>query len=81
MTTRLARVKPDSYVDSVRLMAATRTMGQRGGVEWAAAVMATPANVEILVGRGFDDEALSRARANDLVLAVIADDDEAAEAG
>jgi FdrA protein len=62
-------------------MTATRVMGQRPGVEWAAAVMGTPANVEILSGRGFDDEALSRATANDLVFAVIAaDEDEALRA-
>jgi len=43
--------------------------------------MGTPANVEILSGRGFDDEALARATANDLVFAVIAaDDDEALRA-
>jgi len=43
--------------------------------------MGTPANVEILSGRGFDDEALARATANDLVFAVIAaDEDEALHA-
>jgi FdrA protein len=75
VTVRLVRVRLDSYVDSVRLMSATRTMGRGGGVEWAAAVMGTPANVEILSGRGFDDEALAKATANDLVFAVIADDE------
>lgn len=81
MTSRLARVRSDSYVDSVRLMTATRAMGRRREVEWAAAVMGTPANVEILSGRGFDDEVLARATANDLVFAVIAaDDDEALRA-
>jgi len=80
VTARLARVRADSYVDSVRLMSATRTMGQRDGVEWAAAVMGTPANVEILSGRGFGEEALRKATANDLVFAVIADDDDEATA-
>ena len=80
MTARLARVRADSYVDSVRLMSATRTMGQREGVEWAAAVMGTPANVEILSGRGFDDETLAKATANDLVFAVIAADEAEARA-
>ena len=80
VTVRLVRVRLDSYVDSVRLMSATRTMGRGGGVEWAAAVMGTPANVEILSGRGFDDEALAKATANDLVFAVIADDEAQATA-
>jgi FdrA protein len=78
VTVRRARVRADSYVDSVRLMTATRSMAQRGGVDWAAAVMGTPANVEVLSGRGFDDSALERATANDLILAVIAADEEAA---
>jgi FdrA protein len=80
VTARLVRVRADSYVDSVRLMSATRTMGQRDGVEWAAAIMGTPANVEILSGRGFGDEALAKTTANDLVFAVIAGDEEQATA-
>jgi FdrA protein len=76
---RLARVRPDLYVDSVQLLTATRAMGEAEGVEWAAAVMGTPANVEILADRGFEDAELMRASANDLVLAVVAgSEDEAA---
>ncbi|MET0801158.1 MAG: protein FdrA [Actinomycetota bacterium] len=75
MTANLVRVRPDSYVDSVRLMTATRAMEQVGGVEWAAAVMGTPANVALLSDRGFDDQALSQATVNDLMLAVVAADE------
>ena len=67
MTETATRVHADTYVDSVLLMAATRAMSGAPGVEWAAAVMGTPANVEDLAAAGFDVPAV---RANDLVLAV-----------
>ena len=63
------RVHRDTYVDSVRLMTATRDMEARPGVDWAAALMGTPANIETLAGEGFDDAVLADASANDLVLA------------
>ena len=81
MTAKLVRVRPDSYVDSVRLMTATRAMEHVGGVEWAAAVMGTPANVALLSDRGFDDQALSQATVNDLMLAVVAADEGEATGG
>ena len=65
----------DRYLDSVMLLAATRAMGEGAGVTWATAVMATPANVEALVAEGFDDTTLATAGANDVVLAVRADDE------
>jgi FdrA protein len=67
VTETATRVHADTYVDSVLLMAATRAMSGAPGVEWAAAVMGTPANVEDLAAAGFDVPAV---RANDLVLAV-----------
>jgi FdrA protein len=67
VTETATRVHADTYVDSVLLMAATRAMSGAPGVEWAAAVMGTPANVEDLAAAGFDVPAI---RANDLVLAV-----------
>lgn len=60
----------DTYVDSVVQLAGTRAMRQVEGVEWAAAAMATPANLETLQGEGFDLASLSGAAANDLFLAV-----------
>jgi FdrA protein len=73
-------VRPNAYVDSVQLMRVTRAMEAREHVGWAAAVMATPANKEILVDRGFDADPMRDASANDLVLAVSADSAESAEA-
>ena len=67
--TAQTRVVPDCYVDSVRLLEATRAMGEAPGVDWAWALMATPANLEVLVAEGVT-EGLDAAAANDLVLAV-----------
>ena len=59
----------DCYVDSVRLLEATRAMREAPGVDWAWALMATPANLADLAAEGLD-EGLGDASANDLVLAV-----------
>ncbi len=67
--TAAARVVADCYVDSVRLLEATRAMQEAPGVDWAWALMATPANLEALVDEGVT-EGLEGAAANDLVLAV-----------
>ena len=67
--TAQARVITDCYVDSVRLLEATRAMSESPGVDWAWALMATPANLEVLSGEGVT-EGLDGAAANDLVLAV-----------
>jgi len=64
------KTRRDTYVDSVQLMAATRTMLEQPGVGWAAAVMATPANVVMLADEGFGTNQLGRLGANDLALAV-----------
>ncbi len=68
-------VHPDTYLDSVLLLAATRAMRQVDGVDWATAVMATSANVEAVRSEGVDDDALTTAAANDLLLAVKGDGD------
>ncbi len=62
----------DNYKDSVRLLEATRSMLALDGVEYAWAVMGTPANLETLGGEGFTD--FDDVTANDLVLAVRADE-------
>jgi FdrA protein len=64
------RTRGDTYVDSVQLMAATRTMLERPGVGWAAAVMGTPANLAKLADEGFQTDQLRGVGANDLALAV-----------
>ncbi len=76
---------PDTYLDSVLLLKATRSMQESPGVDYASAVMATPANLAQLAEEGFADPALDRSSANDLVLTVHAEDaanaDAAIEAG
>jgi len=71
-------VFPGTYRDSLLLLSATRAMEESPGVSWAAAAMATPANVDELTGRGFPPGDLAGADANALVLAVRADGDDAA---
>ena len=80
MTATGVRVVGDSYVDSVLQLAGTRAMRAAPGVDWAAAAMGTPANVETLRGEGFADEALNEVGANDLVLAVRATDGDSVDA-
>jgi FdrA protein len=76
---RRVKVFPATYLDSVLQMAGTRAMLDVEGVEWAAAAMATPANVKTLLSRGFERGQLGQASANDLFIAVQAVDDGAAE--
>lgn len=69
----------DCYVDSVRLLEATRAMRETPGVDWAWALMATPANLADLAAEGLT-EGLDHASANDLVLAVRGSDEQMAAA-
>ena len=78
MSVLAMQVFPGTYRDSLLLLSATRAMEDGSGVSWAAAVMATPAAVEDLAGRGFAPGDLASADANALVLAVRAADDRAA---
>ncbi len=73
------KVFPGTYLDSVLQMGGTRALSQVEGVEWAAAAMATPANVDTLVGEGFERAALDGASADDLFVAVRAADDDTAD--
>jgi FdrA protein len=75
MSRRVVVLK-DRYVDSVVQMSASRAMMDVDGVEWAAAAMGTPANLDTLAGRGFDTNAFE-ATANDCFLAVDAASDDA----
>jgi FdrA protein len=64
------RVRPDSYVDSIQLMEATRAMEHAPGVEWATALMGTAANLDALAAEGVERSELGDVAANDVVLAV-----------
>ncbi|HWN25727.1 MAG TPA: protein FdrA [Actinomycetospora sp.] len=79
MTTRVRIVK-DTYLDSVVQLSGTRAMRAVEGVDWATAAMATPANLETLADEGFDGGDLAGVGPGDLVLAVRAASDDAAEA-
>ena len=72
------RVFRDTYVDSVVQLAASRAMNELDGVDWAAAAMATPANLRTLAEEGFSTRDLGSA--NDLFLAVRGSDDDAVQA-
>lgn len=76
MRTRIVR---DTYFDSLLLLVATQVMSDRPDVQWAGAVMATPAGKEQLADDGFGADLLDGAGASDLVLAVRTTDEAAAE--
>ena len=80
VTEACTRVHPDTYLDSVRLMAGSRAMLETPGVAWAGALMGTPANLRVLEAEGFEAGKLDAVGANDLVLAVRAASTEAAGA-
>ena len=73
---RRVEVFKDRYVDSVVQMSASRAMMDVEEVEWAAAAMGTPANLETLTGKGFDTNSFD-ATANDCFLAIDAASDDA----
>ncbi|MDB5068778.1 MAG: protein FdrA [Chloroflexi bacterium] len=81
MTAARCTLLRDTFVDSVLLMSATRAMVEVDGVEWATAVMATPANVGALRDEGVAEADLAGASSNDLALAARAGSEEAANAG
>ena len=70
----------DTYVDSITQLAGTRALLASDGVDWAAAAMATPGNLDTLVAEGFDVAALDGCGANDLFVAVRAESDTAVAA-
>jgi FdrA protein len=75
-----ARKISDTYADSMVLLVATSVMSGQPGIGWAGAVMATPGALGDLAAQGFQPGDLASADANDLLLAVHADDDDQAQA-
>lgn len=69
------RLFKDTYLDSVLQMTGTRILEEVDGVSWGSAAMATQANVDTLVQRGFDASDLEGAKPGDLFIAVEATDD------
>ncbi len=80
MTARRQLLRPGAYLDSVVLLELQRRLAAEPGVLRAAAVMATPANRELLAESGLADAASSAARTDDLVVVVEASDEAAAAA-
>ena len=74
------RLKPGIYQDSVRLMRISDELAHLPGVTQSVVGMATDANLRLLSEAGLLDDALSGAKSDDLVIAVEAGDDAAAEA-
>jgi FdrA protein len=74
--TSAVRVFRDTYVDSVAQLRGIRAMRDAPGVQWAGALMATPANVEALRAEGTEP---GDAGADDFLLAVRADGDASAQ--
>jgi succinyl-CoA synthetase alpha subunit len=75
-----AIVRKDSYFDSVFLMRLSKTLKEADGVSDAVVAMATPMNLELLLGQGYPPKELEGATPNDLVTAVDCPDDAAVEA-
>jgi FdrA protein len=76
----LARLKRDMYRDSVELMRLSAELAARPGVRQFSAMMATPANLELLRAGGLKGDELADARPNDLCLAAESGDPATARA-
>lgn len=72
-------LKPNTYRDSVALMVLTGALSETDGVVQASAMMATPANVEILQATGLFAPVFADAGPNDLCIAIEAGDAQAAQ--
>lgn len=73
-------VYPNSYRDSVELMGIAAELERLPGIARAGLVMATPANLAVLVEAGLADAATDGVRPSDMIVAVAARDAEAATA-
>ena len=79
MTSTFAiRLFKDTYLDSVLQMFGTRVLEESDGVTWGSSAMATPANIETLLERGFRADDLDGAKPGDLFIAVEASDETSA---
>ncbi|MCS6843020.1 MAG: acyl-CoA synthetase FdrA [Caldilineales bacterium] len=73
------RVVPSVYYDSVTLMQLAQDLQGMPGVRDVAAVMGTPANLALMRDAGLWTATAQAATPNDLVLAVLADDEATAQ--
>ncbi|KRC52919.1 MULTISPECIES: FdrA family protein [unclassified Nocardioides] len=77
MTVEHVEIRPGAYADSVALLQVSRDVAATPGVAAAQVAMATELNLEVLAGMGFDVPAAS---ANDMVVALRLDDENALSA-
>ena len=73
-------IRPSFYMDSVALMRCSKEIAAKAGVEDAALMMGTPANIRIMIDAGVLGADGRSATAGDLVIAVRATNDNAAKA-
>ncbi len=73
-------VKRGTYQDSVRLMQISKRLNEAPGVERASVMMGTPQNKEVLRDSGLYNDAVAKAEPSDMLIAVMAETDEAAKA-
>ena len=69
-------IRANQYFDSVFLMRAARRISEQPGVIQAAALMGTDTNKELLAEIGVGGPDIAAATPNDLILTVIADDED-----
>jgi succinyl-CoA synthetase alpha subunit len=74
------RILPSAYYDSVTLMLVAKELLAMPGVQDAAVVMGTPANLALMRDAGLLTAAVQAATPNDLVVAVLATDEHTAAA-
>jgi FdrA protein len=75
-----AVVRPSFYQDSIALLRVAQELGALPGVRKAAALMGTPANHDLLEAAGLGTPDTKAAGPGDLILAIEADGDAAAQA-
>ena len=61
------------YFDSVFLMRVSKRLSEQAGISYAALVMGTPKNIQILADAGYDGIDALGASSNDLVVSLKAD--------
>ncbi|MBC8531052.1 bifunctional FdrA/YlbE family protein [Gehongia tenuis] len=70
-------IEKNTYMDSVELMKLSKELSHFSGIEKATVMMGTAANKEIMEKGGFGSEKLTAAKANDMVIAVDAENEDA----
>jgi len=76
---RATGVRRGFYLDSVALMRLSRSVSGITGVIEAALMMGTPSNIRVMTDAGLLDETFSEANGGDLVIAITANDRQAAD--